>query len=338
MTDTTDRPDAGLATMTLGQLLAHPFQRREHLVFPWLRQGESAMLWAAPGIGKTMLSLTLALAVAGGGEVLGWSSPSPRRVLLVDGEMAGEDLRDRVAMLARTIAGFDAEAANANLRVLVRQMQPGEAPFPDLAKAEGQMEVLRLAKEHNADLLILDNYSTLAEVADENDAAAMTPVLSYLLRLKQERIACLLVHHSGKSGSTYRGSSKLATSFEVILGLTRKEGVSVPAGIAFQLEWTKYRGAPCEEVRDRDIRLVRGADDAPSWVAERAQSDDMAALLEVVRSGVHGSQRAVAAALGWDPAKVTRTKAQAIGLGHITRAEWDEYLRCSRSSDETGAY
>ena len=34
---------------------------------PWLKQGESAMVYAAPGVGKSMLALTLALGVAGGG-------------------------------------------------------------------------------------------------------------------------------------------------------------------------------------------------------------------------------------------------------------------------------
>jgi len=78
-------------TLTLGRLLEHQFSPREDLVFPWLRQGESAMLWAAAGTGKSLL--TLAVMVAGGGIVLGWKSPRPRRVLLVDGEVSVEDLQ-----------------------------------------------------------------------------------------------------------------------------------------------------------------------------------------------------------------------------------------------------
>ena len=88
--------------------------------------------------------------------------------------------------------------------------------------------------EHRSDLVVLDNFATLAEVADENEAAAMSPVLTFLLRLKQADVACVLVHHSGKNGGTYRGSSKLATTFEVILGLKQHDDAVAGAGATFR--------------------------------------------------------------------------------------------------------
>ena len=120
MSLTNDGAGSRLQTISLGYLLAHRFRPREDLIFPWLRQGESAMLWAAPGTGKTLLTLTMAVMVAGGGSVLGWNSPKPRRVLLVDGEMAAEDLQERVAWLIDTVEGIDRDAAAANLMILSR--------------------------------------------------------------------------------------------------------------------------------------------------------------------------------------------------------------------------
>jgi RecA-family ATPase len=107
------RPTPGVETITLGRLLAHKFPPREPLVAPWLRQGESAMLWAAPSTGKTLLTLTIAVMVAGGGSVLGWTSEKPRKVLIVDGEMSAEDLQERITWLIETVAGIDREAAAA---------------------------------------------------------------------------------------------------------------------------------------------------------------------------------------------------------------------------------
>ena len=266
MTADTRRPKAQPETITLGQLLDHGFQPREDLVFPWLRQGESAMVWAGPGVGKTLLTLTLALMVAGGGTVLGWRSPKPRKVLLVDGEMSAEDLKERAALLMGTVAGIDEKTARANLLLLSRNWQREDVAFPDLGdregragKPSGQDVVFAMAKRHGAELVLLDNYSTLAEVADENEAAAMTPTLAFLLRFKQARIGCVLVHHSGKTGETYRGSSKLATTFEVILGLKPVDTLAAAGGAAFRLDWTKFRRERSEGVRAANVSLGRTA-------------------------------------------------------------------------------
>lgn len=331
MTTTTNtrRPTKAVETITLGHLLAHRFPPREDLVAPWLRQGESAMLWASPGTGKTLLTLTLAVMVAGGGRVLGWCSPKPRKVLLVDGEMSAEDLQERAAWLIGTVDGIDRDAAAANLHILSRNWQGPEVAFPDLGDRDGrpghqsgQDEVIAEARRLGAELVLLDNFSTLVEVADENDAASMNATLAFLLRLKQLRMGCLLVHHSGKDGGSYRGSSKLATTFEVIIGLRPLDNVATTAGAAFKLEWTKYRREPCEAVRSREVRLVKDKAGQPRWEAAATLDDDTRKLLEAVESCAFGTQRAVAAHLGWDAGKVSRLKVGAMKAGLMTDKVW----------------
>lgn len=320
---------SGLTTMTLADLLAMDLPRREYLVSPVLRQGESMLLWAAPGVGKTMLSLTLALAMAGGGAVLGWTSPKPRRVLVVDGEMAREDLQDRLRMLAATVEGLDMEAAGENLRLLARTGQDRGATFPDLAQDVGQEAILDIVEEYDVEVVVLDNLSTLAEVEDENDAAAMGPVLTFLLRLKQARTACILVHHSGKAGTTYRGSSRLATTFEVILGLIPPEGTGEVRGTAFTLDWGKYRGAPHPSLTQRDVRL-EGVGEVLRWVERPSDRDDVRKLLEAVAAGTCGSGKELAAHLGWDEPKVSRMKSRAIAEGRTTKTRFEEALGAVR--------
>lgn len=315
-----------LKAVSLGDLLTHPFPRREHLLTPWLRQGESAMVWAATGLGKTMLTLSMALAIAGGGGFLGWDSPTPRRVLVIDGEMHAEDLRDRLAMLRPTINGLDTAAAAQNLSLIARQFQGPKVAFPDLAKPEGQEEVLRQITSHGAELVILDNFATLAEVQDENEASAMTPVLTFLLKLKQAGVACILVHHSGKTGADFRGSSKLSTTFEVILGLKAHDEAVVGSGATFTTAWTKFRGAPHPAVRDAIVKLATRPDGVPEWTATPAESDGVRALLEAVRSGRFSAQKDLAAHLGVSPGQVTKLKARAVKEARITNDEWSEHL------------
>jgi hypothetical protein len=45
--------------LSLGQLMA-----KRILLGPWLMEGETAMIWAATGVGKSWLALSIALAVA----------------------------------------------------------------------------------------------------------------------------------------------------------------------------------------------------------------------------------------------------------------------------------
>lgn len=339
MTNTTaTTPRASLRVVSMGDLLAHPFPERDHLLFPWLREGESVLLWAQTGIGKTMLAVSLALAVSGGGGFLGWQSRTPRRVLVVDGEMHAEDLRDRLRSLAGTVAGLDAEAAGRNLHVLSRQHQGDAArDFPDIASPEGQETIFATARECGASLVILDNFSTLAEIADENDAAAMSPVLSFLLRLKAAGLACILVHHSGKSGESFRGSSKLATTFEAIIGLKALDGHQAQTGAAFELTWGKFRGAPGAATRNAEVRLV---DDSTGrrWDHRPAKGEEMAGLVEMVRSGRYGTQSALAAALSWRPSKVTEMKQRAIRDGLISAHEWKEQMAGAEEGDATSDY
>ena len=299
------------------------------------------MLWAAPGTGKTLLTLTLALMVAGGGKVLGWESVKPRKVLLVDGEMSAEDLQERVVLLTNTVAGIDREAARKNLLILSRNWQDDRVEFPDLGdrlggqdKPSGQDVVLGVAKKHRAELVLLDNFSTLSEVADENDAAAMTPTLAFLLRMKQARIGCILVHHSGKSGDTYRGSSKLATTFEVILGLKAPEGVGTIGGAAFRLDWTKYRRERCEAVQARDVRLGKDADGRPEWGAATTADDDIQRLIGELKSFKHTTQKEIGAALGWDKTKVSKMKRKIIESGHMSEKDWEANLAEAVKGDE----
>lgn len=340
MTTMMKQPKGKLETMKLRELFAANYPVREDLVGPWLRQGESAMIWAAPGTGKTLLTLTIALMVAGGGTALGWNSPKPRKVFLVDGEMSREDLQDRVRWLINTIDGCDREAAMENLTILARSRQRPEVEFPDLADRDrrngrkcGQDVVFELVQKEGAELVLLDNFATLAEVADENDAAAMTPILAFLLRMKQASVACILVHHSNKGGEAFRGSSKLATTFEVIIGLMKPEGAPDTEGASFRTEWTKYRRKRSAAVQPRNVRLEDDLEGRPKWITEETDDSRLWKVVEAVRSCRYPTQREVAKACGLEDYEVTRLKARAVSSGKITEAEWKAFLKAGREMD-----
>ena len=231
---------------TLAQLLASSFGERRYLLSPWLREQESCLLYAETGVGKSMFALSAALAIAGGGEFLGWR-PGKRaderawKVLYVDGEMHITDIQDRAQMLLDAVPEIDRELAGQNLRFLARQHQDANALFPSITERAGMEFILNRVQKGPLDLVVLDNFSTLGEVEDENQASSFNAIQQFLLQLKVQGVATILVHHANKTGEDFRGSSKLAATFETIIKLERLRDRSTHDTAQFRVRWDKVR-------------------------------------------------------------------------------------------------
>lgn len=342
MTTVTTEKTTTRKMLTFADLKTLELPPRKHLVMPWLKEGESAMVYAPTGVGKSMFAMTLALAVAGGGEVFGWTCPEPRKVLYVDGEMHIQDLQERAVLLSKTVEGGpDAEAMGQNLKLFARQYQESDG-FLDLAEKEGRDELLKvLDDEGPVDLLILDNLSTLATIADENAAASFDPILKLLMELKRRGVATMLVHHAGKSRTKndFRGSSKLATTFEVIMGLKHlDESAKVTAwGTGFTLHWDKYRAKPDERVGQMDVKLDTTVEDYPRWVVAEAEDAELLKLVAAVKSCEFPTDDALREKLFPNlkhKSQMSKLKQRAIEMKLIDRAHW---AACMKEAKEAFA-
>jgi putative DNA primase/helicase len=175
-------------------------------------------------------------------------------VAYIDGEMHIGDIQERLRLLLDAAPGVDRKLASENLRFLSRQHQNPGTDFP-LITDGGGADYLAWIRQEKQDLLILNNFSTLGEVTDENAAASFNAILQFLLGLKMQGVATMLVHHAGKSGD-FRGSSKLAATFETIIKLEKlREGVE-PGTAQFRVRYDKVRaGGPNKTVREIVAKL-----------------------------------------------------------------------------------
>jgi KaiC/GvpD/RAD55 family RecA-like ATPase len=270
-------PEEGyrLKMPTLRDFRAVKFNERQHLLYPWLREQESCMLYAATGVGKSLFALSVALTVAGGGEFLEWKPDKKTngkgwRVLYVDGEMHANDIQERVEMLLDAIPGIDKKAANTNLRLLPRQYQEPKAKFPSMTDQAGMNFYRERIRKGEVDLVVLDNFSTLGEVADENAASSFNAIQEFLLHLKVQNVATILVHHAGKSGD-FRGSSKLAVTFDTIIQLEGQREKAAYNSAAFRVRWNKVRiGGPKRVVREVIARLTEEPTEEGEFGVKRA--------------------------------------------------------------------
>ena len=144
------------------------------------------------------------------------------KALVIDGEMDVEDLQQRIDLIVDAV-NADQDKVRQNLIIASRQYQPFGRVFPDIATEEWQNEVLRYCKDQGIKLVILDNFSTLApSIEDENSSAKIGKVNSMLLKAKQAEVTCILVHHANKTNGSYRGSSNIAVTLDLIVALSRR--------------------------------------------------------------------------------------------------------------------
>lgn len=182
----------------------------------WLPEDSSVALYAAAGVGKSFVALTLALEMARGGWFLG-KQLEPVPVLYVAAER-GTTLRDR------------AEAWSLHHGAELPQaftLDSFEASPLQLTNADHLEVLCQRVRDTGARLVVLDTFARMALGLEENSAKDMGPALQALEQLREatEGGTVLVVHHSGKDSSKgLRGSSALLGAFSLTLRLSGSEG------------------------------------------------------------------------------------------------------------------
>jgi RecA-family ATPase len=150
-------------TFHLQEYSAMRLPARAMVLAPILPAQGIAMAFAPRGVGKTHVALNAAYTVAEGGSFLRWHAPEPRKVLYIDGEMPASALQERLNAIQTASPPIYPE----NFRLLPMDLQELGASI-NLAQEDDQRAIE--AEIKGAELLVLDNLSTLVNGGRENDA------------------------------------------------------------------------------------------------------------------------------------------------------------------------
>lgn len=240
-----------LEVITFTELKSRTLPPRKLILEPWLREKDLAMIYGFRGVGKTWVSMGLAVTVAAGGTMFDtWKAPEPVPTLFIDGELPFEDLKDR----AMTVAQYLGVDPGDNLRILTPDLQ--EFGLPDLATKEGQDQIEPYIG--NARFIVLDNLSTLMRDGAENEAESWQPVQDWLLSLRRRGITVVFMHHSGLSGRA-RGTTKREDVLSIIIKLNRPDDADeLGHGGRFEVLWQKTRGLAGGVVEPFEVRIENG--------------------------------------------------------------------------------
>jgi putative DNA primase/helicase len=291
--------------LTVAEFLSLNFPPRELILDPWLPTQGLAMIHSARGIGKTHLALSIAYVVATNTGLLGWSAPTPRRVLYIDGEMPATAMQRRLAAI---VAGSSGELpAPDYLRLLSADVI--ESGLPDLATAAGQAEIDAAIGE--AELIIVDNISTLVRSGKENEAESWLPVQEWALAHRRAGRSILFVHHAGKGG-LQRGTSRREDVLDTVITLRRPADYTTDQGARFEILLEKGRGVHGDDARPIEARYEE-RDGVAVWTRTEITDAEVVRVANALRDGM--SIREAAGELGIHRSKVERLKKKAVEEG-----------------------
>jgi hypothetical protein len=191
------------------------------------------------------------------------------------------------------------------LTVFSRQAQR-HAWFPDLAKPEHMDGIIEL----RPDLVVFDGLLLMATLRSLTDGAAMHPVILSILRLKQAKVATLLVHHTGKSAaSSFQGPPNLVHPFETVYKLVNNvTSRDAEAGEVVRAQFT----LKCEKARDGRREPEMEARLVPTfppenllWVKETVHAS-LLKLYQLSQTGEYSTQEQLAAAVGVSRSRIAQ--------------------------------
>ena len=307
-----EAPPCRLRAVEIGEFLEAKLPPRELLIEPWLPRQSLVMVHAWRGVGKTWFDLGLAYAAAAGVPFLSWKATARCKVLYLDGEMPAPAIQERLALI---VASSDEEAAPENFVLVTPDLQPTPGLIPDLGTYPGREEIDALVAEKNPDLIVIDNLSAWVRSGErENDAESWRAMADWLMRLRAQGRAVVLVHHSGKGGQQ-RGTSKREDILDVVISLRHPADYSPTEGAAFEVHFEKARGLTGEAVEPFEARLGEDSRGLLTWSLRNQTASTYDRVVELAGLGM--TQKEISLELGVNKSNVCRHWKEAVEAGHI---------------------
>jgi AAA domain len=226
-----------------------------------------SQLSADTGLGKTMLALAMNFAMRLGLDFLHWSGQRQARVLIVDGEMPRELIKER---LSAAESWFGVEVPIREGFYLLSHEDAED--MPPLDTPEGMRWILDfIDRLGGIDHVTFDNLASLtASCLRDDDGEA---VLKDLRRaLTKERIGQLWLHHTGHD--TTRGYGIKAREWHLDTVMVGERLQKPATDVAFTLKFSKCRRrTPGNRTDFESVEVMLARGQWTSAIPEPAQKD-----------------------------------------------------------------
>ena len=163
----------------------------------------------------------------------------------------------------------------------------------------------------DAEVVVLDNISTLCRSGKENEAEGWQSVQDWALAHRRAGRSLIFTHHAGKGGNQ-RGTSKREDILDAVIALRQPTDYCPDQGARFEVHFEKHRGFHGAQAEPFEARYEE-RDNRAVWTRTAIADVEMKRVADAVRDGM--SLRETAAELGINKSKVERLKAKALAQG-----------------------
>ena len=154
-------------------------------------------------------------------------------------------------------------------------------------------------------LVVIDNLSTLCNYGKENESESWLPVQKWLLDLRRRGIACLIVHHAGKSGQQ-RGTSRKEDILDTVITLKRPNNYESAEGARIEIHLDKARGIYGEAAKPFEAELITSESGNLYWETRDIEDVQLEQVRELLDTGL--SIRDIAEETGMSKSTIQRLK------------------------------
>lgn len=317
-------------TISIDELIEMDIPPRPLIMSPWLKPGTLAMVCAPRGIGKTWFTVSLGMAIVRKTSLGKWKVDNPVPCLYVDGEMASDELQERVCKLSIAQPPF---LAPFNILSAEMMQQAGFSSL-NLADAEWREAMYNFLKTSIYKVVFFDNISSLTPGLDENAKADWDPINQWLLKIRFLGIAVVMVHHTSKSGDQ-RGTSAREDNIDVSIKLSRPSDYRTEDGAKFEVEFTKARGVHGSGAASFTLQLVEYEG---RWVWLEGKVGKKIKDKIIIALGQGMAQHLIAKNFKLSPGRISQVKREAVSQGwldengHLTEEGQEHFLELERKS------
>lgn len=302
-----------LHSMSITELMQKDIPKR-HMLLPWLEEGGLVMVYGHRGVGKTYFTHSLATSLACGTPFLRWPAEAPAGVLLVDGEMPLSAVRERLSTLMP-------DDNPAPLRVVSHETIYENADKDlNLGDPAWHAAVFSELDSHpEIQLIVIDNLACLMPKVRENKRDDWSNiVMPFLTKLRNRRVAVIIVHHTGKSGDQ-RGTSAHEDAMDTVIRLEALPNHDFTEGAKFNVRFTKSRHVVGDDVADFSVALETDGEGNTRWTHQLMEENNEARLMRHVREGIDNVSDA-AEEMGVTKGTISKLKKKLIDKGELTEA------------------